>query len=40
METLFTAVWKMSLTASLMILVVVLIRLALRRAPRLFAYAL
>ena len=39
-NTLFPAVLNMSLTASVIILVVLIARLALRRAPRVFSYAL
>ncbi|MGM9607048.1 MAG: M56 family metallopeptidase [Oscillospiraceae bacterium] len=38
--TLLPKVWNMSLTASVVILVVLLARLALKRAPKVFSYAL
>ena len=40
LNTLFLQVLKMSLTASYVILVVLLLRLVLKRAPKLCSYAL
>ncbi len=40
MEKLFETVLGMSGTASIAILLVLLVRLALRKAPRVFSYAL
>ena len=40
MAALFTAVLKMSLKASWVILIIFLVRLALRRAPKKYSYAL
>ena len=40
MENLFSTVLRMSATGALVILAVLLARLALRRAPRVFSYAL
>lgn len=40
MERLFLTVWHMSLAASLVILVVLAVRLCLKKAPKVFSYAL
>lgn len=40
MEGLFLTVWHMSLTASLVILAVLAVRLCLKKAPKVFSYAL
>ena len=40
LESLFIQVLNMSLTGSLMILAVLLVRLLLRKAPKIFSYAL
>ncbi len=40
LESLFSAVWEMSLTGTIVICVVVLVRLCLKRLPKAFSYAL
>ena len=40
MKDLFSQVLNMSLTASVMIVLVILARLALKRAPKIYSYAL
>ncbi|MBE6953382.1 MAG: hypothetical protein E7452_07510 [Ruminococcaceae bacterium] len=40
LEFLFSAVWEMSLTGTIVICVVVLVRLCLKRLPKTFSYAL
>ncbi|MBR7137878.1 MAG: peptidase M56, partial [Clostridia bacterium] len=40
LESLFSAVWEMSLTGAIVIVVVVLARLCLKRLPKAFSYAL
>ena len=39
-HNLLPAVWSMSVTAAVVIAVVLLVRLLLRRAPKVFSYAL
>ena len=40
LESLFSAVWEMSLTGAIVVVVVMLARLCLKRLPKSFSYAL